>query len=50
MMGNLEVPVREKLGVTVVHVSNGGFSGYGPGFWGEGHDLVFGVSPPPALT
>lgn len=38
MMGNLEVPVREKLGVTVVHVSNGGFSGYGPGFWGEGHD------------
>ncbi len=38
MMGNLEVPVREKLGVTVVHVSNGGFSGYGPGFWGAGHD------------
>lgn len=38
MMGNLEVPVREKLGVTVVHVSNGGFAGYGPGFWGEGHD------------
>lgn len=38
MMGNLEVPVREKLGVTVVHISNGGFSGYGPGFWGEGHD------------
>jgi thiamine pyrophosphate-dependent acetolactate synthase large subunit-like protein len=38
MMGNLEVPVREKLGITVVHISNGGFSGYGPGFWGEGHD------------
>ena len=38
MMGNLEVPVREKLGITVVHVSNGGFAGYGPGFWGEGHD------------
>ena len=38
MMGNLEVPVREKLGVTIVHVSNGGFAGYGPGFWGEGHD------------
>ena len=38
MMGNLEVPVREKLGVTVVHISNGGFAGYGPGFWGEGHD------------
>jgi acetolactate synthase-1/2/3 large subunit len=38
MMGNLEVPVREKLGITVVHISNSGFSGYGPGFWGEGHD------------
>ena len=23
---------------TVVHINNGGFSGYGPGFWGEGHD------------
>lgn len=38
MLGNLEVPVREKLGITVVHISNGGFSGYGPGFWGAGHD------------
>jgi acetolactate synthase-1/2/3 large subunit len=38
MMGNLEVPVREKLPVTIVHISNGGFSGYGPGFWGDGHD------------
>ena len=38
MLGNLEVPVRQKIGVTVVHVSNGGFAGYGPGFWGEGHD------------
>lgn len=38
MLGNLEVPVRQKLGVTMVHISNGGFSGYGPGFWGEGHD------------
>ena len=38
MMGNLEVPVREGIGVTVVHISNGGFAGYGPGFWGEGHD------------
>jgi len=38
MMGNLEVPVREKLPVTIVHISNGGFAGYGPGFWGEGHD------------
>ena len=38
MLGNLEVLLREKLGVTVVHVSNGGFAGYGPGFWGPGHD------------
>ena len=38
MMGNLEVPLRQKLGITVAHVSNGGFSGYGPGFWGDGHD------------
>ena len=38
MLGNLEVALREKLGITVVHVSNGGFAGYGPGFWGDGHD------------
>jgi acetolactate synthase-1/2/3 large subunit len=38
MLGNLEVLVREKVGLTVVHISNGGFAGYGPGFWGEGHD------------
>ena len=38
MMGNLEVPIRENLPVTIVHISNGGFAGYGPGFWGEGHD------------
>jgi acetolactate synthase-1/2/3 large subunit len=38
MMGNLEVPLRQNLPITVVHISNGGFSGYGPGFWGDGHD------------
>jgi acetolactate synthase-1/2/3 large subunit len=38
MLGNLEVLLREHLGVTVVHISNGGFAGYGPGFWGAGHD------------
>ena len=37
-LGNLEVPLRQKLGITVAHVSNGGFAGYGPGFWGDGHD------------
>ena len=38
MFGNLEVPLRQKLGITAVHISNGGFAGYGPGFWGDGHD------------
>ena len=38
MLGNLEVALRHKLGVTVAHISNGGFAGYGPGFWGPGHD------------
>ncbi|MBO19551.1 MAG: hypothetical protein FI717_05505 [SAR202 cluster bacterium] len=38
MLGQLEVALRHQLGITVVHVSNGGFSGYGPGFWGDGHD------------
>ncbi len=38
MLGNLEVLTRLKLGLTIIHINNGGFSGYGPGFWGEGHD------------
>ena len=38
MLGNLEVLLHEKLGITVVHSSNGGFAGYGPGFWGPGLD------------
>ncbi len=38
MLGNLEVALRNKLGITVAHISNGGFAGYGPGFWGPGHD------------
>ena len=38
MLGNLEVTLRENIGITVVHISNGGFAGYGPGFWGAGHD------------
>ncbi len=38
MLGNLEVTVRESIGITVAHISNGGFAGYGPGFWGAGHD------------
>src|SRR5262249_36476481 len=23
---------------TTLHINNGGYSGYGPGFWGGGHD------------
>lgn len=38
MIGNLEALVRYNIGVTTIHINNGGFSGYGPGFWGAGHD------------
>jgi len=38
MMGNFEAVSRYGLGVTTIHINNGGFAGYGPGFWGPGHD------------
>jgi acetolactate synthase-1/2/3 large subunit len=38
MIGDFEATARHKLGLTVIHINNGGFSGYGPGFWGKGHD------------
>ncbi len=38
MMGNFEAVARYKIGVTALHINNGGYSGYGPGFWGGGHD------------
>jgi thiamine pyrophosphate-dependent acetolactate synthase large subunit-like protein len=38
MIGNFESLVRHEIGVTTVHINNGGFAGYGPGFWGGGHD------------
>ncbi len=38
MIGNFEALVRYNIGITTIHINNGGFSGYGPGFWGEGHD------------
>jgi len=38
MMGNFEAAARYKLGITTIHINNGGYSGYGPGFWGGGHD------------
>jgi len=38
MLGNFESLVRYNIGVTTIHINNGGFAGYGPGFWGGGHD------------
>ena len=38
MLGNFEALVRHNVGVTTIHINNGGFAGYGPGFWGDGHD------------
>jgi acetolactate synthase-1/2/3 large subunit len=38
MMGNFEAVARYGIGVTTLHINNGGYSGYGPGFWGAGHD------------
>jgi acetolactate synthase-1/2/3 large subunit len=37
MMGTFEAVVRHGIGITTVHLNNGGFGGYGPGFWGSGH-------------
>jgi acetolactate synthase-1/2/3 large subunit len=38
MIGNFEAAARYGIGVTTLHINNGGYSGYGPGFWGPGHD------------
>jgi acetolactate synthase-1/2/3 large subunit len=38
MMGTFESVSRYKIGVTTIHIANGGYAGYGPGFWGPGHD------------
>jgi len=38
MMGNFEAVARYKIGITTLHINNGGYSGYGEGFWGAGHD------------
>ncbi len=46
MFGNLEATVRYAMGITVVHLNNSGFAGYGPGFWGPGQDpYTWEVSP-----
>ena len=36
-MGDYEALIRHGMGITTIHINNGGFSGYGPGFWGSGH-------------
>jgi acetolactate synthase-1/2/3 large subunit len=36
MMGTFEALVRYDIGITTIHINNGGFAGYGPGFWGPG--------------
>ncbi len=38
MMGNFEPLLHYGIGITTIHINNDGFSGYGPGFWGKGHD------------
>ena len=38
MMGSFEAAARYQVGITTLHINNGGYSGYGPGFWGKGHD------------
>ncbi|MEE8046574.1 MAG: thiamine pyrophosphate-dependent enzyme [Dehalococcoidia bacterium] len=51
MLGNFEVLTRLEIGLTIVHINNGGFAGYGPGFWGEGHDpFTFDVLGPEAIN
>jgi thiamine pyrophosphate-dependent acetolactate synthase large subunit-like protein len=36
-LGNYEALVRNRIGITTIHINNSGFGGYGPGFWGHGH-------------
>jgi thiamine pyrophosphate-dependent acetolactate synthase large subunit-like protein len=45
-VGNYEALVRNRMGITIVHINNSGFGGYGPGFWGPGHSpYTSGVTP-----
>jgi acetolactate synthase-1/2/3 large subunit len=37
-LGNYEAIIRNKIGITTVMINNSGYAGYGPGFWGSGHD------------
>jgi thiamine pyrophosphate-dependent acetolactate synthase large subunit-like protein len=38
MIGNFEPAVRYNWGVTIIHINNSGFSGYGKGPWGAGQE------------
>jgi acetolactate synthase-1/2/3 large subunit len=35
-LGDYEYLIRNHVGITIVHINNSGFAGYGPGFWGDG--------------
>ncbi|UCD72745.1 MAG: hypothetical protein JSW01_04630, partial [Candidatus Bathyarchaeota archaeon] len=37
-LGDYESLIRNEIGITTIHINNSGFAGYGPGFWGPGHD------------
>jgi acetolactate synthase-1/2/3 large subunit len=37
-VGNYEAVAREQVAILIMHINNSGFSGYGPGFWGAGHN------------
>lgn len=37
-LGNYESIIRNQIGITTVMINNSGYAGYGPGFWGSGHD------------
>lgn len=50
-LGNYEALVRNRIGVTTVHINNSAFGGYGPGFWGPGHSpYTSKVTPSSALN
>lgn len=45
-LGNYEALVRNRIGITTIHINNSGFAGYGPGFWGPGgNPYVADVTP-----
>lgn len=37
-LGNYEALVKNEIAITTIHINNSAFAGYGPGFWGPGHD------------